>query len=376
MEIVRFLLDQLGSASESNRTHWTGEAMRRAAGFGQAEVVRFLSEKLGTVEEINKKDRWGMSARDIAHSRGHTKTVRELDRALMNAQDADGSTALVRAVQDRDLAKLKGFLPLLEAGDFERMTSNEMTLFHESNDPQIVQQLWSKYYELNEQRTAGQAGTPAINIALLSNKLGWTVIGHVAALGLGEALKEVLSLAPSCMTEEGQSLRASLMLLAAELGHVEVLEALLDEPGVPQTRFARINFLPESTGMERITPFMAACRSGHLEAARLMLSVLQDDAEKNSILNGGQDDGYTPLMFAWRAANEPVAEWLIGQGADLQKRDKYGNRADDLTTKKCVTYDEGSTTSMPMPIDHDEILDEVLLELEAGEVLPDEGVAG
>ena len=98
--------------------------------------------------------------------------------------------------------------------------------------------------------------------------------------------------------------------------------------------------------------------------------------QKNSILNGGQDDGYTPLMFAWRAANEPVAAWLIGQGADLQKRDKYGNRADDLTTKKCVTYDEGSTTSMPMPIDHDEILDEVLLELEAGEVLPDEGVAG
>lgn len=107
--------------------------------------------------------------------------------------------------------------------------------------------------------------------------------------------------------------------LAAENGHLEVLRYLVEEKKVK----------PNIKATDDFTPIQAAILKGHLPCVQFLVEKGVDINQTNSFL--------VKMSLLEMAAGEgymDICKYLVDQGANVNAKDKTGDRASDLAAQK------------------------------------------
>ncbi len=102
-------------------------------------------------------------------------------------------------------------------------------------------------------------------------------------------------------------------------------------PGVSK---ARSLLLSDQFAHERVSPLIAACMSGRLETAQLLLakcSELKCPADTVGGVNQASSLGMTALMFAAASSNIELVKTLVKNGADLAAKNNLGAQETAIT---------------------------------------------
>jgi ankyrin repeat protein len=134
---------------------------------------------------------------------------------------------------------------------------------------------------------------------------GRSAISYCADLGYASYAKDLI--ARGAFVDQLDKIGRTPLLIAAEKGHHEVVELLLDT--------GHVNI--EAKGSDHKTPLATAVEKGYVETATLLL-------EKGADPNAKDGNGVTPLLWAARLGYEAVVRLLLEKGADPNAKDGNG----------------------------------------------------
>ena len=294
IESMRLLLGRGTDANVRDRRLRT--PLHYAAEEGQEEAVRLLAERGA---EVNAQDEQGWTPMRLAVHGGNVEVLRLLaDRGAETdifAMAALGDVDRTSALLDEDPALVKardettsGFSPLHYAAQYGRRELAEL-LLAKGADPEGADALGT-----TPLRIAATGGHKEVADALMDS--GAKVDIFVAsAFGDVESTRRLLQEDPGRANARH---RSTPLRLAAERGHVEVIEFLL-------AAGADVN----AETFEG-TPLHGAAAQGHKAAVELLLAGGAD-------VNVRDRDGWTPLHCAAYYGHRDIAELLLARGADL-----------------------------------------------------------
>jgi len=235
---------------------------------------------------------------------GDLKTVRALAKqpAEVNAQQADGMTALHWAVQRRDLPMIDALLVAGAKVDVTNRTGlKPLYLAARNGDAAAIARLLDAGDDANAVLTAE----------------GESVLMLTAQTGNPAAVKLLLDRGADPNTQQFRG-QTALMWAAAE-GHAEVVALLLARGADPALSSAA------STKQERrppggMTALLFAARQGHLDTARALLDGGAD-------VNQAGADNTSPLLIAVVNGHYDLASLFVERGANPNVADANGRTA-------------------------------------------------
>ncbi len=307
---VRELLDT--AADPNYRETLTGVTpLLMASYYGNPGIVRMLIEKGADIDDVP----WGLTEQRI-----NASSVPINDRELMRIA-ARGDTALITAIRREHT---RSALLLLEHG------ADVLQPNHKAETP--------GYF-------AARKGNDAVMRSLLDKGLNPN-LGHY---------EQVLDYFSDKIIHEEDT--RPLLIEAADLGHVETVEALLDggaDPDLQDAQGRTALFLAVSQGhtdtvsalleqgadpdLKEATgkaPLMMAAKNGF---RRIVTLLLEHDADINAIEDDEQRFGevssqMTALAYAVRGGHTAIVGILLGHGADPSLRNHDGETAFDIARK-------------------------------------------
>ena len=228
--------------------------------------------------------------------------------ADVNAQAADGSTALLQAAYEGDAAKVAG---LLQAGA----------------DPRIANQFGAS--PMGEAARRGDADVLRLLLKAGAdpespNPEGQTALMVVARTGNVEAAKLLLSHGARINAREQWGGQTALIWAAAQ-GQAQMVGLLLAKGADANARSAVRDWQRKITAEGRpkdmnrggLTALLYAAREGYVDCIR-------EFARARADLNLADPDGTTPLVLALMNGHWDAAKQLIESGADVNQWDFYG----------------------------------------------------
>ena len=282
-DFVSIMAEKRGSSWPAG---WRDPVLLLAAALGQPSV---LDDLLQEDCNINATDEKGRTALIMAAQGGHDDMVKALieKRAIVGVRDHQGNTALMHAFR-------QGKADVLQA---------------------LVVALFDENERRRRQRVRRDI-TPS------------SVAAEAAAAGHTLMVKIFLKVAP-VLTYCDIAGKKTALMLAAERGHIEVVELLLTESAM-QNEKATGRLVPKANTLESYdenvkTALMLAAEQGHAEVVKILL---QAGADMESCHLQG--DRKTALMLAVERGHAEVVKALLKAGANMKARDKDGNTA--LTT--------------------------------------------
>lgn len=245
-DIVRLLLDK-GADVNKARTNDGITALMNASQCGKIDAVRFMLEKSA---DVNARSATGNTALLFAASGGH--------KEILNLLIAKGA--------DVNINRFDGFTPLMFAA--------------QEGYANITEILLSKGAEVNAIRSLDNGS--ALMLAATQGRAN-----AVACL-----LKSGADV--NLVTNDG----VSALILASELGHIEVVKLLLDNSA--NLKAKRIS--------DGLTALIIAANKGHDDIVKLLIEMGADVNEKSH-------QGTTPYMTAYSQGHEEVVKILRKAGA-------------------------------------------------------------
>lgn len=264
-----------------------------------------------------------------ASKRGDSSRIREALRlgAMVNAQNEAGETALMIACMKNEEAAAATLLDnhadvTVKAKDGNTALHYAASAGHlglvrrlleEGADPKAKNEKgWSARkcaYAANQVKVIEEFKTwlamtsPANDKSAVLEKKALLIEACVA--GNASHVRQLLKagVKASETTEDGYTLTC----LAANKGHLEAVEALLEKGANPNA----------PSGKEEYTPLMLAAAEGHKDVVRLLLEKGADHSARNT-------NGWTALWIAAAQGKKYVAELLIKAGADVNAPDETG----------------------------------------------------
>jgi ankyrin repeat protein len=291
-EVVSFLLEQGAQPNIANESKKT--PLMLACEKGHLGGVQALAQHLGG-QRLDKKSRFGKTALHFAAEWGHEEVVK-----FLLGQGAQASSSDVEGIAPLMLACKGGHMGIVR---------------------------------LLVQHMGGQGLDSA-------SKEGWTSLCYAAYAGHEEVVKFLLS-------NGAQALRAdnhdrTPFMLACEGGHLGIVRLLVQHMGGQGLDSASKNgwtslcyaayagheevvkFLL-SNGAQALradnhdrTPFMLACKGGHMGAVRLLAQHMGGQG-----LDSASKNGWTSLCYAASAGREEVVKFLLSNGAQASRADNY-----------------------------------------------------
>lgn len=305
----------LGANYHKKESDETIELMR-AAKCGNLEKVKELSK-----DDVNLIDEDGKTALMHASENGHLNVVSYLLKKKANIlmKDAKGNHALKLAAKNGHIEVLNALLkeisittwPLLDAleiairekhteianviaNKLEFVSNKALEYAVENNDIEMVKKLIPKVKTLDF-----PAGYDDRN----------TVLGIAAKNGFFKIAKALLEAGAS--VDKHYQYGAAPLFLAAEGGHLKIVNMLLDEYGANPNLY-------ESSSLIEKTPLMIAAEKNHY---KIVKALAQKGANLNAYSNGVRK---TALMWAVKEKAEESVRELIAAGADLNLIEKVG----------------------------------------------------
>jgi ankyrin repeat protein len=334
MELVKLLLEKgadVNAKTKSGRT-----TLMEAARRGPAELVNLLLDRGA---DVNVKDESGETALKRAAGRVHDTAIAELllnKGADVNSADKDGVTALMTAAQSGHLKTAQ--LLLARGAQLDaRDKKGRPALEHAGNHLPVVN-LLSGAKSGNLAVAAIMGNTAEVqrflkegaNVNAKDNH-GQTALILAVELGRLEVVKLLL--------DEGADANLGKPLMyAADRGNVEIARLLLDRgvnvnAGGPfgtaltkaceKDRLATASLLldrgakVDAKDQNDETPLMKACAGGYKETAGLLL-------DRGADVNAKDRFGQTPLMKAAQADHLHVVRFLLEKGADINVKNESG----------------------------------------------------
>jgi ankyrin repeat protein len=301
---------------------------------GRTKMVKLLLEKGA---DVNAKDQSGRTPLMKATETGSLEMVKLLlDKgADVNVKDERGETALKRAYRNTAIAEL-----LLNKGaDVNSADKSGVTALMtaaESGYLKTAQLLLARGAQLNARDEKGRtalehAGNHRPVVVLLSGAKS----GNLAVAAMMGNTAEVQR-----FLKEGANVNAkddhgqTALILAVELGRLEVVKLLLDEGadvnlGKPlmyaadkgNVEIARL-LLDRGADVNAKGPFgtalTKACEKDHRATASLLL-------DRGAEVNAKDQNDETPLMKACARGYKETAGLLLDRGAEVNAKDRFGH---------------------------------------------------
>jgi len=143
-QIIQRIIDYISKESSESHRNWimdvdaTGEnSLMKAADKNQTQAVEILLDYL-TAEDVNAQNSKGETALMMAFKWGITQSVESLlnKGSDIDAEDLDGSTALIKAIEKSDLPTIQRIIPLTR--DLRRQ---ELMIAAKTGNTEIVSEL-------------------------------------------------------------------------------------------------------------------------------------------------------------------------------------------------------------------------------------------
>ena len=242
--------------------------------------------------------RVGTTRRRVGTTRRRGGTTRRRGGAINDALNAEGKTALYKAVESNNLSKTE---ELITAGaDINKATNTGTT-------PLIIASI-SGYLEIIERLIAAGA---YINKSHNDGSTPLYVASYYSHLEIVDKL-----IAEGADINKSHNDGATPLYVASYHGHLEVVDKLI-------AAGADIN----KANKNGATPLYVASQNGHLEVVDKLIA--------GTDINKANKDGATPLYIASRLGHLEVVERLIAAGADINKANN------DDVTPLCIASQNG-----------------------------------
>lgn len=315
-EIVSLLLSSVSGKDPADH-QLLGPLLHKAALSGRPEAVKQLLEKGA---DTNSEDEVGDSVM-VNAMYGRSVRVAELlidAGADINATTTSGRTPFQIAINFGGMELVE--LLLNRGADFNKSSGRLGTPLHTAaaiGNLEIVRLLWEKGAKVNER--GGNFETPLqVAVSGGSEEVIEFLISKGADLQLrggkwGNALNAAAVIRPrltDCLFKHGASLQDSdeqgraAIHMAANVGNLDLMKRFLEEERDGLTR-------KDKQGR---TVLHHAASHGHKEVVSYILAA-QDTTDKATCQDPDKD-GWTPLHWACRRANEKVVRVLLKEGAD------------------------------------------------------------
>jgi uncharacterized protein len=233
---------------------------------------------------------------------------------LLNAAgiEADGTTALDRAVRDDDIAAVRS---LLHSGANPKAANRygvtPLFLAATNGNAAMIETLLKAGADANAALPGGQ-----------------TVLMTAARTGNPDAVRQLIAHGATVDAKENNYGETALMWAAAE-NHPEAAKVLMEHGADVNARSNPLEYSKDRFGLEGVmtilphghwTALMYAARQGSLAAARAL-------ADAHADLNLTDPDGTTALILAIINAHYDTAVMLVDKGADPNLADSAGMAA-------------------------------------------------
>ena len=139
-----------------------------------------------------------------------------------------------------------------------------------------------------------------------SSKPGGTPLHFAALYGIRDVAEFLTNVSWQKINAVGASHKETPLIVASEMGHVEIVRVLLERGANPDVQ----------DGRER-TALHWGLKEGHLEVAELLL-------ERGATANTADVTGQAPLHLASREGHVVITQLLLKQGADPNAKDGSG----------------------------------------------------
>jgi ankyrin repeat protein len=271
-----------------------------AANLGNVAAVRALLERGANV---NAQTADGWTALMIAAQNGHVEVVKALldSGANVDAQNVDGWTALMAAAQSGHFEVVRALL----AGGADVNVKNEIGAIA------LMDAAKNGHVEVVKVLLEGGADVNA------QEEEGFTALTIAAGKG-NVAVARVLLKGKANVNEKTKNGVTALMAAANE-GHVEVVKALLA---------GRANV--DAQNVDGWTALIFAANHGHVE---VVINLLAGGADVNAQAAQAAN-GWTALIFAANKGHVEVVRNLLADSADVNLKDSKGKTAIDYATGK------------------------------------------
>jgi len=263
LDVVKYLLSQKADVF-MKAGYFEHHALKLAAEKGHLEVAKELLVKISS-----KKVFWPISeALEVAIANGHTKIANMLEEKL----ETVSCEAIQNAVDNNDIEMVKKLISKIKNLDFPTGFNGHYTL-----------------------------------------------LGLAAKAGFIEIVEILLENGAS--VEKSYQYGASPLFFAAENGHTEIVDLLLNKYGAHPNVY-------ESDAIIQHTPLTAAAQNNHPEIVKMLA---EKGADLNAFSTGVRE---TALMWAVEKDAEDAVRELIAAGADVNLKSRSGYQGTALTKAK------------------------------------------
>jgi len=314
--------------------HWAAER-------GNCETTRFLLDVLSDTADANKKERIGSKNKNgntpihLAVQRGPVSGVKLLVNAfgagvqeLITQSNFQGNNSLQLAEKNPPVLE---FLTYALKIDRLKKSPNLINTYVQENSNLI--DTITTYEEDDDGNTllhyaVKEHFLESINLLLPffiasnrvnhPNKQGQTALHLAAAIPNADNYLEVFqTLFLKCSLDEKDKEASKCLLLAAQAGHLEIVQWLLHQ-GVPI----------DEKNKDGDTSLLLAASCSSLAMIRRLV-------EEGASLEIEDAKGNTPLLQLAKRGHLEGLQYLVSRGAKLDKKNKDGNTSLHLTAKHC-----------------------------------------
>jgi ankyrin repeat protein len=291
LEIAQALLAKGAAINKLDKKGLT--PLLAACGNGHLHIVHWLLEQGAEVDKENSK---GSTPLIYACGEGLLEIAKALfgKGAAINKKDKSGKTALHHACYKGKLNEVNWLLEHGAQVDSEEADgSTPLALACQEGHYDVVKALLAKGATINKK-----------------NIHGTTALHRSCTKGHFNIVEELLK--QGALVDSENENETTPLILACMAGHLEIAQALVACGAVVNKEDKR-----------GWTPLLIACEMQKLNIVRWLLDKAQIDFE--------DAQGTTPLILALQKGNLEIAQALLAKGADVNKKNRYGNSALSLS---------------------------------------------